>query len=423
MPRFIITGGNKLNGNVRINGAKNSILPILAASILADGPSTIDEVADLNDVRVMCDILSSLGADTQKAYDYSSIIIDPRGINVSSTPYELVNKMRASFLVLGPMIAKFGRARISLPGGCAIGLRPVDLHIKGFTAMGAEIIQEHGYIEAVAKKLSGAKIYLDFPSVGATENILMAATLAEGQTIIENAAVEPEIVDLANYLIAMGADIKGAGTDNIRVNGVKTLKGVTHSVIPDRIEASTYMIAAAITGGEVTLDNVEPDHLKPVTAKLKEIGAEISEEISTITVKGPDKPKAVDVKTLPYPGYPTDAQAQITALMSLCDGTSIIIETVFENRFAYVSELKRMGASIKIEGRSAVVEGCDNLTGAKVKTTDLRAGAALVVAGLAAKGQTEVLDIDHIERGYFRMDEKLKALGADIIRIDDTEMA
>lgn len=422
MARFIINGGSKLKGTVRVNGAKNSILPILAASILADGPSVIEEATDLNDVRVMCEILSALGADTQATDDLSTITIDPTGINVSTTPYELVNKMRASFLVLGPMLAKFGHARISLPGGCAIGLRPVDLHIKGLTAMGAEVNQEHGYIEAaVRNKLKGAKIYLDFPSVGATENILMAATLAEGQTIIENAAVEPEIVDLANYLIALGADIKGAGTDTVRVNGVDSLKGVSYSVIPDRIEASTYMIAAAITGGEVTLENVEPDHLKPVTAKLKEIGAEISEEISTIKIKGPMRPKAVDVKTLPYPGYPTDAQAQITSLMSICDGTSIIIETVFENRFMHVSELKRMGANIKIEGRSAVVEGCEELTGAKVKTTDLRAGASLVLAGLVAKGQTEVIDIDHVERGYLRMDEKLRSLGADIVRLEDDD--
>jgi len=416
----VITERAPLKGRIKVSGAKNSVLPIIAASLLADQQSVIEDVPYLNDVKVMCDLLGSLGAEIRYADNNEKLMISPNRLDNETAPYELVNKMRASFLIMGPLLAKLGRAKIPLPGGCAIGSRPVDLHLKGFSAMGAEITQGHGFIEARTKgRLTGNKVYLDFPSVGATENIMMAAILAEGQTIIENAAIEPEIVDLATYLTAMGAEIKGAGTDTIKINGVKTLKGVSHAIIPDRIEAGTYMVAAAITGGDVVIENVVPDHLKPVTAKLREAGVTVIEEPASIRVIGTDRLKAVDIKTHPYPGFPTDMQSQMTSLMCTAEGTSIIIETIFENRFMYVSELKRMGANIKIEGRSAVVEGKPKLTGARVKATDLRAGAALILAGLAAEGVTEITDIEHIERGYVNIDGKLRSLGANIIKTED----
>ncbi len=415
MSRFIITEGKPLKGTVRVSGAKNSVLPIIAASLLGDGQNVLEEIPFLNDVKIMCELIKSLGADITISEDKNTLKVVTGDILNTTAPYELVNKMRASFLVMGPLLAKVGHAKISLPGGCAIGTRPVDLHLKGFAAMGAEIIQEHGYIEARTKgKLKGDKIYLDFPSVGATENIMMAAVLAEGQTIIENAAIEPEIVDLATYLTSMGGDVKGAGTDTIKINGVPSLKAANHTVIPDRIEAGTYMIAAAITGGDVIVENVLTDHLKPVSAKLREAGAEVSEELTSIRVTAGNKLKALDIKTHPYPGFPTDMQAQMTALMTKAEGTSLVIETIFENRFMHVSELKRMGANIKIEGRSAIIEGNDGLLGAQVKATDLRAGAALILAGLAAKGTTEITDIEHIERGYVNIEQKLRALGANI---------
>ncbi|MDP4094763.1 MAG: UDP-N-acetylglucosamine 1-carboxyvinyltransferase [Bacillota bacterium] len=419
MAKFIISEGKPLRGNVRVSGAKNSVLPIIAASLLAEGQSVIEEIPYLNDVKIMCELVKTLGAGIDISVDKNRLTVDPNKIYNTVAPYELVNKLRASFLVMGPLLAREGNAKISLPGGCAIGSRPVDLHLKGFLAMGAEISQGHGYIEAKTKgKLTGGKIYLDFPSVGATENIMMAAVLADGQTIIENAAIEPEIVDLATYLTSMGADVKGAGTDTIKINGVKHLKGATHSVIPDRIEAGTYMVAAAITGGDIIIDNVLPDHLKPVSAKLREAGAEVEEELTRIHVKSDKKLKAVDIKTHPYPGFPTDMQAQMTALMSKSEGTSMIIETIFENRFMHVSELKRMGANIKIEGRSAIIEGKNELMGAQVKATDLRAGAALIIAGLGAQGITEITDIEHIERGYVGIEEKLRALGANIVKAE-----
>lgn len=420
MSRFIIQEGTKLKGTVRIGGAKNSVLPIIAASLLTDDECFIEDIPYLNDVRVMCDLLKALGTNAEITNNGSQLHVKSGRINNSTAPYELVNKMRASFLVMGPMLARTGIAKVSMPGGCAIGSRPVDLHLKGFAAMGAQIAQGHGYIEARANgKLQGSKIYLDFPSVGATENIIMAAVLAEGQTIIENAAIEPEIVDLANFLTRMGAEIKGAGTDTIKINGVNKLQGATHAVIPDRIEAGTFMVAAAITGGDVRIENVLPDHLKPVTAKLREAGVEVSEELTAIHVNASGKLKALDIKTHPYPGFPTDMQAQMTSLLSLATGTSMVIETIFENRFMHVSELKRMGANIKIEGRSAIIEGTGRFMGAEVKATDLRAGAALILAGLAAEGMTQITDIEHIERGYLGIDEKLRALGAKIIRGDD----
>lgn len=419
MSRFIVTEGKPLKGKVRVSGAKNSVLPIIAASLLAEGQCVIDEIPYLNDVRIMCELISSLGAKVELSEDRLRLGISCNSLTNTTAPYELVNKLRASFLVMGPLLARTGSTRISLPGGCAIGSRPVDLHLKGFTAMGAIITQGHGYIEARTHgRLTGAKIYLDFPSVGATENIMMAAALAQGQTIIENAAIEPEIVDLATYLTTMGADIKGAGTDTIKINGVKYLNAASHTIIPDRIEAGTFMVAAAITGGDVLIENVVPDHLKPVSAKLKEAGIEVSEELTSIHVKGGEL-KAIDIKTHPYPGFPTDMQSQMTSLMSRACGTSMVIETIFENRFMHISELKRMGANIKVEGRSAIIEGCERLTGAQVRATDLRAGAALVIAGLAAEGSTEITDIEHIERGYMNIDEKLASLGANIKKAED----
>ncbi|HHU69613.1 MAG TPA: UDP-N-acetylglucosamine 1-carboxyvinyltransferase [Thermoanaerobacterales bacterium] len=414
MSKIIVKGGSSLNGTIKVDGAKNATLPILAASLLASGESIIEDVPELEDVRVMCEVLHSLGVDVE--YGDRKAIIEAKNISNIEAPYELVRKMRASFLVAGPLLARLGKARIALPGGCAIGSRPIDLHLKGFSSLGAEIYLGHGYIEAKADKLIGERIYLDYPSVGATENIMMAATLAEGQTYIENAAEEPEIVDLANYLNAMGARIIGAGTDLIKIDGVKELKGVKHQVIPDRIEAGTYMTAAAITQGDVLIDNVICEHIKSIIAKLKEAGVYVEELPRGVRVKAPYRLKAVDVKTLPYPGFPTDMQAQMMALLSTADGTSIIIETVFENRFMHADELKRMGAKIKIEGRTAIIEGSERLTGAPVKATDLRAGAALVLAALAAEGETHINDAFHLDRGYVDIVEKLNNLGAKIYK-------
>lgn len=417
MAKIIVEKSQPLKGTVRISGAKNSVLPILAGSLLATEECVLESVPPLRDVDVICEVLTSLGADV-KRINRETIEIKATNIDNFEAPYELVRKMRASFLVMGPLLARMGKARISMPGGCAIGTRPIDLHLKGFKALGAEITLGHGFVEAKADKLVGNKIYLDFPSVGATENIMMAAVLAEGQTIIENAAEEPEITDLANFLNEMGAQIIGAGTDTIKIMGVKSLSGTTHTVIPDRIEAGTYMVAAAITKGNVFIDNVEAEHLKPVIAKLREMDVEIIEEGNGLRVIGPQKLKPVDIKTLPYPGFPTDMQAQFMALLSIAEGTSVIIETVFENRFMHVSELKRMGADIKIEGRSAIIEGQGQLTGAPVKATDLRAGAALILAGLVSDGRTEISNIEHIERGYVDIEKKLQGLGAIIYRIE-----
>ena len=416
MEKLVINGGRRLNGTVKITGAKNAVLPIIAAALLGSSPSTLQDIPDLDDVRTISEVLGSLGVPVKRDTP-GELFIDSTTIQTAEASYEFVRKMRASFLVMGPLLARMGQAKISLPGGCAIGTRPIDLHLKGFEALGAEIVLGHGFIEARADKgLTGARIYLDFPSVGATENILMAASLAKGQTILENAAQEPEIVDLANYLNAMGARIRGAGTSVIKVEGVEALKGTTHAVIPDRIEAGTYMVAAAMSGGEVRVENVLCEHLKPVIAKLKEAGVILEEDIEGVTIRGYDRLRAVDIKTLPYPGFPTDMQAQFMALMCVAEGTSVVTETVFENRFMHVDELKRMGANIKIEGRSAVVEGVKHLTGCPVKATDLRAGAALVLAALVAEGRTEIGCIHHIDRGYDNLVGKFQALGADITR-------
>lgn len=417
--KLIVKGGNRLVGTVKASGAKNAVLPIIAASILGQTPSLLCEIPDLDDVHTICKVLECLGIKVEKRGN-SSLYIDSSEITSCEAPYDLVRKMRASFLVMGPLLARCGRAKISQPGGCAIGMRPIDIHLKGFEALGVKIEVGHGYIEALAPNgLIGTNIYLDFPSVGATENIMMAAAMAQGQTILENPAKEPEIVDLANYLNVMGARVRGAGTNVIRIDGVGGLKGSEHTVIPDRIEAGTYMVAAAMTGGDVRVDNVYCEHLKPLIAKLREAGAVVEEDVNGVRVRA-DKPlQAIDIKTLPYPGFPTDMQAQVMALTTIAQGTSLVTETVFENRFMHVDELRRMGANIKIDGRSAVIEGSNKLTGCQVKATDLRAGAALVIAGLVAEGETEISCIYHIDRGYEKIVDKFCVLGADIRRVQD----
>ena len=412
MAKIIVRKSNPLNGSVRIDGAKNAVLPIIAATLLAKGKSVLREVPNLKDVHVISDLLRHLGAEVE--YEGTTLTVDATNLTTYAAPYELVRKMRASFLVMGPLLARFNQTKISMPGGCAIGTRPIDLHLKGFKALGADVVMDHGFVEAKTDKLVGSKLYLDFPSVGATENIMMAAVLAEGTTIIENAAEEPEIVDLANFLNEMGADVKGAGTNTIRIKGVKELTATEHDVIPDRIEAATFMVAAAMTKGDITVENVILEHLKPVTAKLREAGCEVIEMDKSIRVIGPEKLKAVDIKTLPHPGFPTDVQAQFMAMLTVSKGTGVVIETVFENRFMHVSEFNRMGANIKIEGRSAIVEGVEKLYGAKVNATDLRAGAALILCGLIAEGETEIGEIYHIQRGYVDIDKKITALGGNI---------
>lgn len=419
MEKLIVKGGNRLVGAVKTSGAKNAVLPIIAASILGTTPSHLDEVPMLEDVHTISEVLKCLGLSVECSPEKNVLDIDSTSITSYEAPYELVRTMRASFLVMGPLLARIGKARISMPGGCAIGARPIDIHLKGFEALGVKIEQGHGYIEASAPEgLKGTSIYFDFPSVGATENIMMAASLAEGTTILENAAEEPEIVDLANYLNKMGAKIRGAGTDTIRIEGVDKLHGADYTIIPDRIEAGTYMIAAAMTGGDVVVENVLPEHQKPLIAKLREAGAVVEEDIDKVRVIGKNSLKAVSIKTLPYPGFPTDMQAQMMAMMVIAEGRSKVTETVFENRFMHVVELNRMGAQISTEGRSAVIDGPCKLTGCDVRATDLRAGAAMILAGLVAEGTTRIGDLHHIDRGYENIVAKLKKLGADIERVD-----
>ena len=420
MEKLVINGGKPLNGRVRVSSAKNAVLPIIAATMLASTPSRLVEVPHLEDVHTICEVISALGVKVTKDEANQEIRFDASEITATEAPYELVRRMRASFLVMGPLLARRREARISLPGGCAIGSRPIDLHLKAFEALGATIEMGDGYVLASAPEgLKGNQIYLDFPSVGATENVIMAASMAEGKTIIENAAEEPEIVDLVTYLNSMGADIRGAGTNVIRIQGVKELKGATHTVIPDRIEAGTYLIAAAMAGGDVYVENALSEHLKPVVAKLKEAGVTVQEDVDGIRVISDGNVKAVDIKTLPYPGFPTDMQAQFMAFTTIAKGTSTVMETVFENRFMHVDELKKMGAQIRIEERRAIVDGVPNLKGTEVRATDLRAGAALVCAGLAAEGVTKVTQLSHIDRGYDNLVGKLKGLGADIVRVDE----
>jgi UDP-N-acetylglucosamine 1-carboxyvinyltransferase len=419
LEKIIVRGGKRLSGTVKVEGAKNAVLPVIAATLLAsNGKSIIHDVPALSDVYTISEVLRYLGADVK--IEENTITVDASQELKFEAPFEYVRKMRASVLVMGSLLARNGRARVALPGGCAIGSRPIDQHLKGFEAMGASVNVGNGFIDAEVKgRLRGAKIYLDFPSVGATENIMMAAVLAEGTTIIENCAKEPEIVDLANFLNAMGAKVRGAGTGTIRIEGVDQLTGTTHTVIPDRIEAGTFMVAAAITGGNVLVQGAVPEHLSSLIAKMEEMGVTIIEEGNGLRVIGPEKLKAVDIKTMPYPGFPTDMQSQMMALLLKAEGTSMVTETVFENRFMHVEEFRRMNADIKIEGRSVIINGPCNLQGAEVAATDLRAAAALILAGLAAEGYTRVTELRHLDRGYVRFHEKLAALGADIERVND----
>jgi UDP-N-acetylglucosamine 1-carboxyvinyltransferase len=415
MQSIVIEGGKRLKGEVRISGAKNAALPILCATLLAPGENTITNVPVLKDVSTMGLLLEGLGAKVEHAD--GTYRINTKKVNKDEAPYDLVKTMRASVLVLGPLVARLGRAKVSLPGGCAIGERPINLHLMGLEKMGAKVEIEHGYVVASAKRLKGAKIYLDSPTVTGTENLMMAATLADGMTTLENAACEPEITDLANYLNAMGARVRGAGTDTIRIEGVDTLKPAKYSVMPDRIETGTFLTAGAITGGEITVRDCVPEHSTPLLQKLREAGLEIETGADWIRLACHQRPKSVDIKTLPYPGFPTDMQAQFMALMCMADGLSVITETVFENRFMHIAELKRMGADIKVQGNAAIVSGVKQLLGAPVMATDLRASASLVVAALAASGSSEISRVYHLDRGYEMMEEKLQALGARIKRV------
>jgi UDP-N-acetylglucosamine 1-carboxyvinyltransferase len=416
LEKFIIRGGIPLRGKVKISGAKNAAVAAIPAALLANDEVVLENLPMINDVRVFADIIQYMGAGVSLTDD-GVMRINPNINPANLPPYDLIKKLRASYYLLGVLLAKYGEATISMPGGCDIGTRPIDQHIKGFQAMGARIDIEHGMIKARAKQLVGAPIYLDVVSVGATINIMLAASMAKGTTIIENAAKEPHIVDIANFINAMGGNVKGAGTDVIKVTGVEHLHGCTHMVIPDQIEAGTFMIAAAAAGGDVIIDNIIPKHLDPITAKLVEAGATVEENGDHVRVISDGSLNQINVKTLPYPGFPTDLQQPMTSLLTIARGTSIITETVWESRFKHVDELKRMGANIKVEGSSAIIQGVKELSGAPVKATDLRAGAAMVIAGLIASGETEISCIHHIDRGYESIEKKLKEIGADIVRI------
>ena len=419
MQKISVKGGKTLKGAVEISGSKNATLPVMTAALLAESPSVIHNVPYLNDIKTMAQVLHTLGS-TAHLEDHR-LHIDPKGFSKFEAPYELVKTMRASIYSLGACLARLGEARVSLPGGCAIGARPIDLHLKGVEQLGAKVTIEHGFIHAKASKLKGATIYLagpHGPSVGATVNVLLAATAAEGTTVIESASTEPEVVDLVNFLKAMGADIEGGGTSRLVIEGKKKLKGTDYSVIPDRVEAGTFMVAAAITKGDVLLKKVEASHLTAVSEKLRQIGADVEESTEGLRVKGGGNYKPADVWILPYPGFPTDMQAQIMALLAVVPGISVITETIWENRFMHVFELNRMGADINIDRSHAVVKGVPKLTGAPVMASDLRASAALILAGLVAEGETLVQRIYHLDRGYEKIEQKLSALGADIKRID-----
>jgi len=419
--KYIVRKSDPLRGQVEISGSKNAVLPIMSAALLTKEKCTILDAPALKDVEIMCRLLEDLGSEVDQDLENNIVEIETKEISTHIASHELVKKMRASILVMGPLLARTGKARIALPGGCAIGDRPVELHFKGLRALGADInVDGAGVVRASADSLKGANIYLDFPSVGATENIIMAASMAEGITIIENAAQEPEIVDLATFLNKMGAKIKGAGTDTIKIEGVSVLKGAKHNVIPDRIEAGTFMVAAAITRGALLIKNVLPDHVKPIIAKLKECGVEVEVVDEDVIVRGDVNPLiSTDIKTLPYPGFPTDMQSQFMAMLTTAEGSSIVIETVFENRYMHVRELNRMGAHIKTEDRCAIIEGKAKLKGSQVVATDLRAGAAVVLAGLVAEGETEISEIYHIERGYEDFADKIRSLGGKIEKVED----
>ncbi|WP_404455827.1 UDP-N-acetylglucosamine 1-carboxyvinyltransferase [Virgibacillus necropolis] len=419
MDKIIVRGGSQLNGTVKVEGAKNAVLPVIAASILAsEGKSVITDVPTLADVYTINEVIRNMNADVQ--FENNTVTVDASQQLKTEAPFEYVRKMRASVLVLGPLLTRYGHAKVAMPGGCAIGSRPIDLHLKGFEAMGASVHVGNGFVEAnVSGRLKGAKIYLDVPSVGATENIMMAAALADGKTILENCAKEPEIVDLANYLNKMGAKIVGAGTETIRIEGVEYLYGTEHPIIPDRVEAGSFMVAAAVTGGNVLIENAVSEHLRSVISKLEEMDVIVQDEDNGIRVIGPKVLKATDIKTLPHPGFPTDMQSQMMALMLCAEGTSVITETVFENRFMHVEEFRRMNAKMRIEGRSVIIEGLTDLQGAEVAATDLRAAAALIIAGLRAEGFTRVTELKHLDRGYVDFAGKLASLGADIERVDE----
>ncbi|AVL00301.1 UDP-N-acetylglucosamine 1-carboxyvinyltransferase [Pediococcus inopinatus] len=421
MDKIIVKGGNRLKGVVKIEGAKNAVLPILAASILAsEGQLELSNVPILSDVYTMNNVLRFLNIDVEFLEDQHEIKMDATKKISTEAPFEYVSKMRASVVVMGPLLARTGHAKVAMPGGCAIGTRPIDLHLKGLTALGAHITQNDGYIEASAYKLVGTNIYLDFPSVGATQNIMMAATLAEGTTTIENAACEPEIVDLAMVLNKMGAHVTGAGTETIRIVGVEHLHGTTHAVVQDRIEAGTFMVATAATQGDVLIQDAISEHNKPLISKMREMGVKVIDGDDGIRVIGPKKLNPVSIKTLPHPGFPTDMQPQVSVLQLLAQGTSTLTETVFENRFMHLEELRRMNAQYKIEGSSVIMHGPTNFSGAEVAATDLRAGAALVIAGLVAKGYTQVTNLKYLDRGYYNFHGKLSALGAEVKRVSDT---
>ncbi|HDH4340752.1 TPA: UDP-N-acetylglucosamine 1-carboxyvinyltransferase [Staphylococcus aureus] len=421
MDKIVIKGGNKLTGEVKVEGAKNAVLPILTASLLAsDKPSKLVNVPALSDVETINNVLTTLNADVTYKKDENAVVVDATKTLNEEAPYEYVSKMRASILVMGPLLARLGHAIVALPGGCAIGSRPIEQHFKGFEALGAEIHLENGNIYANAKDgLKGTSIHLDFPSVGATQNIIMAASLAKGKTLIENAAKEPEIVDLANYINEMGGRITGAGTDTITINGVESLHGVEHAIIPDRIEAGTLLIAGAITRGDIFVRGAIKEHMASLVYKLEEMGVELDYQEDGIRVRAEGDLQPVDIKTLPHPGFPTDMQSQMMALLLTANGHKVVTETVFENRFMHVAEFKRMNANINVEGRSAKLEGKSQLQGAQVKATDLRAAAALILAGLVADGKTSVTELNHLDRGYVDLHGKLKQLGADIERIND----
>lgn len=419
MEKFTINGGNRLIGDVKISGAKNSAVAVIPATVLSDDVCTIENIPNITDVTLIAQILKDMGAKVRMT-GKNTLEIDPRNINVPVASYDLVRHMRASSYLLGALLGKFNKATVAMPGGCNFGVRPIDLHLKGFTALGADYSLEAGMVNVTARQLTGTRIYMDVVSVGATVNIMLASVKARGLTVIENAAKEPHIVDLANFLNSMGADVKGAGTDVIKIRGVCHLSGTTYSIIPDQIEAGTYMVAAAITGGDITIHDVIPKHLEAITAKLKEIGVFIREYDEAVRVVRNTKLKRCNIKTMPYPGFPTDMQPQMSALLTLAEGTSIVSENVWDHRFRYVEELRRLGAQISVDGRVAVIEGVKELMGAPVRATDLRAGAAMIIAALGAKGTTEIEGVKYIERGYENLVEKLKTLGADIKKVVQT---